>query len=46
MVFGGISSQKGWLKIDRKLYMYGWVSYWQVFENLSNIITFMYTFPI
>ena len=28
----GISSQKGWLDIDRKLYMYGWVSYSQVFE--------------
>ena len=41
----GMNSQKGWLDIDRKLYMYG-SSYWQVFENLSNIITFIYTFTI
>ena len=31
MVLLGINSQKGRLDIDWKLYMYGWVSYWQDF---------------
>ena len=38
-----MNSQKGQLDIDRKLYMYG-SSYWQVFENLSTIITFIYIY--